>query len=267
MAGELRCSRARGCATPSLVVTVGTPIGNLADLTQRAVEALRTADLIAAEDTRHTRALLAHAGVAAGGRFVAVHEHNERARAVELVDAIQRGRTVTLVADAGMPGIADPGHRLVRACADADLPVEVVQPSRRWSPLAARPARRPVHLRGLPAPQGPGRARERLAAIAGPTAHHRVLRVTHRVATTLGDLVTACGADRDVVLARELTKLHEEVFRGALAAALEHVEATPPAGSSCSSSPAPARDAPTDDDVAAEARAALDAGMTLFIPK
>jgi len=108
------------------LVLVGTPIGNLADLAPRAVEALRAADVIAAEDTRRTRALLSHAGVPAGRRLVAVHEHNERARAVELVAAIQSGTTVAVVTDAGMPAISDPGARLVRACLDAGLDVEVV---------------------------------------------------------------------------------------------------------------------------------------------
>ncbi|HEY6316909.1 MAG TPA: 16S rRNA (cytidine(1402)-2'-O)-methyltransferase [Acidimicrobiia bacterium] len=253
----------RGVSTGRLVL-VGTPIGNLADLTPRAVEALRTADVIAAEDTRRTRALLTHAGVAGGGRLVAVHEHNERARAVELVDAIRRGRTVALVTDAGMPGIADPGHRVVRACADADLPVEVVPgPSAVVAALA---------VSGLPGDQfvfegflprkGPAR-REQLAAIAGEPRTVVCFESPHRVAATLSDLVTACGPDRDVVLARELTKLHEEVFRGTLAAALEHIEATPPRGEYVLVlAGAGPRDAPSDDDVAAEARAALDAGMT-----
>src|SRR5512134_2197182 len=98
------------------LVLVSTPIGNLGDLSPRAVEVLRDADVIAAEDTRRTRNLLTHAGVPARGRLVSVHEHNERRRAADLVDEIRRGAVVAVVTDAGMPGISDPGARLVRAC-------------------------------------------------------------------------------------------------------------------------------------------------------
>src|SRR6476659_3406226 len=101
------------------LVLVATPIGNLGDLAPRAVETLRDADVIAAEDTRRTRALLSHAGVPAGRRLLAVHAHNERARAAELVQRIRSGDRVAFVCDAGMPGISDPGERLVRVCLDA----------------------------------------------------------------------------------------------------------------------------------------------------
>ena len=246
------------------LVLVGTPIGNLADLTPRAIDALRDADLIAAEDTRRTRALLTHAGVPAGRRLVAVHEHNERARAAELVDAIRRGRTVALVTDAGMPGVADPGSRLVRACADADLPVEVVPgPSAVVAALAVSglPGDRFVFEGFLPR-KGPAR-RERLAALARDPRTTVLFESPHRVMPTLGDLVDACGPDRAAVVARELTKRHEEVFRGTLAAARTPVEATPPRGEYVLVlAGAGAADAPTDDDLAAEARAALEAGMS-----
>jgi len=246
------------------LVVVGTPIGNLADLSPRAVDALRAADVVAAEDTRRTRALLTHAGVPAAGRLVAVHEHNERARAVELVDAIRRGRTVALVTDAGMPGVADPGHRLVRACADADLPVEVVPgPSAAVAALAVSglPADRFVFEGFLPR-KGPAR-RERLAEVARDPRTIVCFESPHRVAGTLDDLVAVCGPDRAVVIARELTKLHEEVFRGTLAAAVEHVQSVPPRGEHVLVlAGAEPRDAPTNDDVAAEARAALDAGLS-----
>jgi 16S rRNA (cytidine1402-2'-O)-methyltransferase len=246
------------------LVVVGTPIGNLGDVTPRAVDALRDADVIAAEDTRRTRALLTHVGIPGGGRLVAVHEHNERAKAAELVEEIRRGRTVALVTDAGMPGVADPGHRLVRACADADLPVEVVPgPSAVIAALAVSglPGDRFVFEGFLPR-KGPAR-RERLAALAREPRTAVCFESPHRVAATLGDLVAVCGPDRVVVVARELTKLHEEVFRGTLGAAREHVEATPPRGEYVlvldGTGP---RDAPTDDDVVAEARAALAAGMS-----
>ena len=246
------------------LVLVGTPIGNLADLTPRAVDALRDADLIAAEDTRRTRALLTHAGLPAGRRLLAVHEHNERTRAAELVDEIRRGRTVALVTDAGMPGVADPGHRLVQACAAVGLPVEVVPgPSAVVAALAVSglPGDRFVFEGFLPR-KGPAR-RERLAALAHEERTSMCFESPHRVAATLAELVDACGPDRGVVLARELTKLHEEVFRGTLGTALEHVEATPPRGEYVVVlAGAGPRDAPTDDDVAAEAEAALAAGMS-----
>jgi 16S rRNA (cytidine1402-2'-O)-methyltransferase len=250
--------------TAGRLVVVGTPIGNLADLSPRAVDALRAADVVAAEDTRRTRALLTHAGVPAAGRLVAVHEHNEWARAVELVDAIRHGRTVALVTDAGMPGVADPGHRLVRACADADLLVEVVPgPSAAVAALAVSglPGDRFVFEGFLPR-KGAAR-RDRLAEVARDPRTIVCFESPHRVAGTLDDLLAVCGPDRAVVIARELTKLHEEVFRGTLAAAVEHVQAVPPRGEHVLVlAGAGPRDAPTDDDVAAEARAALDDGLS-----
>src|SRR4029079_16047574 len=112
-------------ATAGLVL-VATPIGNLGDLAPRAIDTLRDADLIAAEDTRRTRALLTHAGIPAGGRLRAVHAHNERRGAQWIVDAVNAGMRVAYVTDAGMPGISDPGAELVRVCLDAGLPVDVV---------------------------------------------------------------------------------------------------------------------------------------------
>jgi len=112
--------------TAGKLVVVGTPIGNLGDLAPRAVEVLRTADVVAAEDTRRARALLSAAGVPARGRLVSVHAHNEGERAARLVDRALDGAVVAVVSDAGMPGISDPGAALVRAAAAAGVPVEVV---------------------------------------------------------------------------------------------------------------------------------------------
>src|SRR5260370_39172469 len=161
------------------LVLVGTPIGNLGDLAPRAVEALRDADVIAAEDTRRTRALLTHAGVPAGRRLLAVHEHNERARAAELVEQIRRGATVAVVTDAGMPAVSDPGERLVRVCVDAGVTVEVVPgPSAALAGLAVSglPTQRFVFEGFLPrrgsARRGrlgdPGRAARTLLLFASP---------------------------------------------------------------------------------------------------
>jgi 16S rRNA (cytidine1402-2'-O)-methyltransferase len=244
-------------------VLVGTPIGNLADLAPRAVEALRDADVIAAEDTRRTRALLTHAGVSAGRRLVAVHEHNERARAAELVEAIRAGTTVAVVTDAGMPGISDPGERLVRACVDAGLDVEVVP-----GPSALVAA---LVLSGLSTdrfafegflPRKGAARRARLAELAREPRTTVVFESPHRLPDTLAALVETVGPDRPVVLARELTKLHEEVFRGTLAAALDRVRSQPPRGEyvlvlgGAEALPA------TDEDLATEAQAAVAAGLS-----
>ena len=148
------------------LVLVATPIGNLGDLAPRAVETLRAADLIAAEDTRRTRGLLTHAGIPAAGRLRAVHAHNERRGAEWIIDAIRDGKRVAYVTDAGMPGISDPGAELVRACLDAGLAVEVVPgPSAVLTALvlSGLPTERFVFEGFLPR-RGPTR-RERIAAL------------------------------------------------------------------------------------------------------
>jgi len=213
------------------LVLVATPIGNLGDLSPRAVEALRTADVIAAEDTRRTRALLTHAGVPGGARLVAVHEHNERARAAELVDRIRVGDRVVFVTDAGMPGISDPGERLVRVCVEAGLAVEVVPgPSAVLAALVVSglPTARFV-MEGFLPRAGRERA-ERLTAVAAEERTTVLFEAPNRIAATLADLVEACGAHRRVAIARELTKKFEEVWRGTLADAVAHVEAVAPRG-------------------------------------
>jgi 16S rRNA (cytidine1402-2'-O)-methyltransferase len=246
------------------LVLVATPIGNLGDLSPRAVDALRTADVIAAEDTRRTRALLTHAGVAARGRLVAVHEHNERARAVELVDEIRRGGTVALVTDAGMPGVSDPGARVARVCAEAGFPVEVVPgPSAVLAALVVSglPSDRFVFEGFLPR-KGADR-RERLGAIARDDRTVVLFEAPPRVAATLADLAEVCGADRPVAVARELTKIHEETFRGTLAAAIDHVAAQPPRGEHVLVlGGAPPAAAATDADVAEAARVELEGGAS-----
>jgi 16S rRNA (cytidine1402-2'-O)-methyltransferase len=246
------------------LVLIGTPIGNLGDLAPRAVEALRDADLIAAEDTRRTRGLLTHAGVPAGRRLVAVHEHNERARAAELVEQIRHGATVAVVTDAGMPGVSDPGERLVRVCVDAGVAVEVVPgPSAALAGLAVSglPTQRFVFEGFLPR-RGSAR-RDRLGALAREPRTIVSFESPHHLAETLADLAAACGADRPVVLARELTKLHEEVFRGTLAEAIAHVETRDPRGEYVIVlAGAPPRGEATETDVAAEVDAALGAGLS-----
>jgi 16S rRNA (cytidine1402-2'-O)-methyltransferase len=199
------------------LILVATPIGNLGDLSPRAIETLRAADVIAAEDTRRTRALLSAAGVPAGNRLRAVHAHNERAEAAKVVEAVRGGKRVAYVSDAGTPGIADPGERLVRACLDAGLAVEVVPgPSALLAALVVSglPAGR-FRFEGFLPRKGSARA-ERLAAIAESDSTVVLFESPHRVAATLGDLRDACGDAREVAVARELSKVFEEVVRGPL---------------------------------------------------
>lgn len=199
------------------LVLVATPIGNLGDLSPRAVDALRDADVIACEDTRRTRALLTHAGIRAGRRLRAVHAHNEAQAAARVVEDVRSGQRVVYASDAGMPGISDPGARLVGACIAAGLAVEVVPgPSAVLAALVVSglPCDRFV-FEGFLARRGAER-RERLGAIASELRTVVCFESPRRVAATLADLVAACGADRPAALARELTKLHEEVQRGTL---------------------------------------------------
>jgi 16S rRNA (cytidine1402-2'-O)-methyltransferase len=237
------------------LVLVGTPIGNLGDLAPRAVEALRDADVIAAEDTRRTRALLTHAGIRGGNRLRSVHAHNESARAADLVAAMTGGRTVAYVTDAGMPGISDPGEELVRACVEAGVPVEVVPgPSAALTALVLSgfPTARFVFEGFLPRK---GRARaERLEAIAREPRTVVCFEAPGRVAATLTDLLGVCGPERGVAVARELTKLHEDVWRGALADAVVHVATAEPRGEYVLVlAPAPERPAAEVDDAALDA--------------
>jgi 16S rRNA (cytidine1402-2'-O)-methyltransferase len=200
------------------LVLVGTPIGNLDDLSPRVVEVLRDADVIACEDTRRTRQLLSHCGISGAGRLRAVHEHNEAQQAGRIVDEVRAGSLVAYATDAGMPGVSDPGAMLVRACREAGLPVEVVPgPSAALTALALSgfDADRFVFEGFLPRK---GRARsERLGAVAAETRTVVLFEAPGRVGTTLADLAAVCGRDRPVCIARELTKRFEESWWGDLA--------------------------------------------------
>jgi 16S rRNA (cytidine1402-2'-O)-methyltransferase len=204
---------------------VATPIGNLGDLSPRAAAALAEADVIACEDTRHTRKLLSHLGVPAGGRLVAVHDHNEAASVGAVLRLLDEGRHVVLVSDAGTPAISDPGHRLVAAATAAGATVDAVP-----GPNAAITA---LVVSGLPTDRFcfegflPRRGRERAARLAGIAAEGRttvLYEAPTRVRSTVADLAEVCGGLRQVAIARELTKLYEEVWRGSLAAATEHLD-------------------------------------------
>lgn len=212
------------------LVLVGTPIGNLGDLAPRAVEALAAADLVCCEDTRRTGRLLQHAGVRAAALRV-VNDHTEDDAVADVVARLDRGEVVAVVSDAGMPGISDPGERLVAAAAQAGHVVEVVPgPSAALAGLVSSglPTGRFVFEGFLPR-KGSGRS-ERLAVVAAEPRTVVLYEAPHRLARTLADLVAACGPDRRVALARELTKLHEELWRGTLGAAVDHVVAVEPRG-------------------------------------
>jgi 16S rRNA (cytidine1402-2'-O)-methyltransferase len=202
--------------TGSLSV-VATPIGNLADLSQRAADVLRSADLVLAEDTRHTGRLLAHVGSTAPQR--SLHEHNERARVDEVVDRIAGGAHVALVTDAGTPLVSDPGLVLVRSCIAAGLPVVPVPgPSAVMAALVASGlASDRFAFDGFLPRRGRARA-VRLAELADEPRTSVLFLSPHRTAEDLADLADACGEERPAALCRELTKLHEEVRRGTLGA-------------------------------------------------
>ena len=172
---------------------VGTPIGNLGDLTPRAAQVLGLADVICCEDTRHSRRLLTHAGVRAE-RLVAVHEHNEQEQAVKVVRWLDEGKVVAVVTDAGLPGISDPGERLVRAAADAGHAVEVVPgPSAAVAGLVVSglPTSRFCFEGFLPR-KGSERGR-RLAVVAAEERTTVLFEAPHRLASTLAELAEACG--------------------------------------------------------------------------
>jgi 16S rRNA (cytidine1402-2'-O)-methyltransferase len=244
-----------------MLVVVGTPIGNLGDLSPRAVQALADADVIACEDTRHTRKLLTAAGIT-GPRLRAVHEHNEAEQAQRIVELVRAGQRVALVTDAGMPAVSDPGARVVAAVAAADLPLVVVPgPSAALAALVVSglPTERFVFEGFLPRKGADRKAR--LAVLAAEPRTVVLYEAPHRVAATVADLAEGCGPDRRIALARELTKLHEGVWRGTLAEAVVHLDEVEPRGEHVlvlegAPPPAPA----TEDDVTAALRRRLDAG-------
>jgi len=199
------------------LVLVATPIGNLGDLSPRAVEALTLADLVACEDTRRTGRLLKHAAVD-NSELLRLDKHTEERSADAVVGRIAAGDVVALVSDAGMPAVSDPGERVVSRVVEEGLPVEVVPgPSAPVAALAASglPTQR-WSMEGFLPKKGSGRS-ARLAELAVEERTMVVLESPHRLAATLSDLVEMLGADRRAVIAREMTKLHEEFVRGNLA--------------------------------------------------
>ncbi len=211
-----------------MLTLVATPIGNLGDITLRALEALKAADLIAAEDTRHSGNLLRHFGVAT--RMVSYHEHNEAMRTAELIEEIAAGRSVALITDAGLPGISDPGHRLLRACIQRGLPYTIVPGAS--SVLTALlgsgfPADRFFFGGFLPVKSGQ-RARELLAANARCETSI-FFESPYRLVKSLA-VCSQHFPQRMVCVARELTKQYEEYRRGLPPELLAHYTARPPKG-------------------------------------
>ena len=241
---------------------VGTPIGNLGDLSARAVDALTTADTIACEDTRRTRALLSHLGLPGGRRLLAVHDHNEAAEVANVLARLDKGERVVVVTDAGMPGISDPGERLVAAAAAAGHTVEVVPgPSAMIAALVVSGlSTSRFCFEGFLPRKGSARA-HRLAEVAADTRTTVLFEAPHRVRQTVADLAVAAGGRRRVALVRELTKLHEEIWRGTLEGALAHLETKEPRGEYVVVLDGAPPAAPADEsDVEDALRARLDAG-------
>lgn len=213
---------------PGRLYIVATPIGHLQDLSLRAIATLRTVDVIACEDTRHTGVLLRHHAIAKP--LVSYHDHNEVQRSVELIARLQGGESVALVSDAGTPLIEDPGYRLVQRAIEVGMPVTVIP-----GPSAIEPA---LILAGLPVhrfafegylPAKPGQRRQRLEMLRGETRTVLCFETPHRLVKSLREILDVLG-DVPMAAARELTKQFEEVRRGRASEVLRHFEAHPPKG-------------------------------------
>jgi 16S rRNA (cytidine1402-2'-O)-methyltransferase len=238
---------------------VGTPIGNLGDLTERARETLADADLVAAEDTRRTGRLLAHLGIEA--RMVSLFEGNERERTERLLEDLRGGARVALVSDAGMPSVSDPGFRLVRACAAEGIDVTVVP-----GPSAVTAA---LAVSGLPTdrwvfegflPRRAGERRARLRELAAEPRTVVLFESPRRLFATLREVLEELG-DREVAVARELTKLHEEVLRGRVSEVLDALGDAEPKGEVVVVLEGAEPAAAPLEELVAEARALVDEGM------
>jgi 16S rRNA (cytidine1402-2'-O)-methyltransferase len=205
--------------TTGTLYVVATPIGNLEDITHRAVRILGEVDLVAAEDTRHSRKLFNHFGIKKP--LVSYHDHNEQQRQTELIERLLAGENIALISDAGTPCIADPGYRLIASCHTAGITVVPVPgPSALITALsAAGVSTERFAFEGYL----PQRAKARVDLLRQLNGEQRTLvfyEAPHRLAATLADLVEILGAERPIVVARELTKLYEEFFRGTAAEAV-----------------------------------------------
>jgi 16S rRNA (cytidine1402-2'-O)-methyltransferase len=212
------------------LVLVGTPIGNLGDLSPRALEALGQAVVVACEDTRRTGSLLSHFGISSP-TYIVVNEHTEGDAAERVLGHVQRGDVVVLVSDAGMPGVSDPGEFLVSRAIEAGVTVEVVPgPSAVLHALVVSglTTSRFVFEGFLPR-KGSGRAL-RLRELSQEHRTAVLFEAPHRLEKSLNDLADVCGGQRRIVLARELTKLHEEIWRGSVSEAIDRCAEVDPRG-------------------------------------
>ena len=200
---------------------VATPIGNLEDITFRALKILKNVNLIAAEDTRHTGKLLQHFQI--DTPQISYHQHNLAERETELINRLQQGEAIALVTDAGMPGISDPGYELVKACIQAEITVTPIP--------GANAAITALAAAGLPTDRFvfegflPTKSKARQSRLDAIKEENRTIifyESPHRLLETLADLATVFGKDQQIVLARELTKLHEEFWRGSIGKAINH---------------------------------------------
>jgi 16S rRNA (cytidine1402-2'-O)-methyltransferase len=208
---------------------VGTPIGNLEDMTFRAVRILQAVDAIAAEDTRHTGKLLQHFQISTPQ--VSYHDHNRHSRLPELMERLRQGKTIALVTDAGMPGISDPGYELVKACTDEGItvvPIPGASAGVTALSVSGLATDRFIFEGFLPV-KGQER-RDRLEALQTEARTLILYESPHRLRQTLKDLSEVLGTGRAIALARELTKLHEEVWRGSLEEAIAHYRDREPQG-------------------------------------
>src|SRR6202453_1730142 len=221
---EDKSERGQTLASGPALYLVGTPIGNLEDITLRALRVLKEVDVIACEDTRQTQKLLSHYGITT--RTVSYHEHNEMTRSAELVKDLQEGTSIALVTDAGMPGISDPGFRLIALAIRHRLPVVPIPGASAFlSALVASglPTDSFRFSGFLPAKRGERRAA--LEAIKASPRTQVFYEAPHRVVEALEDVVEVLGEVRHVVIAREVTKLYEEFLRGRAGDILETLKA------------------------------------------
>ncbi|MDQ7092765.1 16S rRNA (cytidine(1402)-2'-O)-methyltransferase [Desulfosporosinus sp. PR] len=209
----------------------GTPIGNLGDITLRVLDTLRDADLIAAEDTRHSRKLLQHYQITT--HLTSYHEHNEKKKSLELIERLKAGQTIALISDAGLPGISDPGSEIIRLCLEENIPVDVLP-----GPNAALTA---LVLSGMPSehflfygflPQASGERKRSLEHLSNCQETLILYEAPHRLVSTLQGLAEYFG-EREAAVVRELTKVHQQVHKNSLPKLKEEFERTSPRGECC----------------------------------
>src|SRR5881275_438911 len=211
-----------------MLYVVATPIGNLGDITLRAVEALKSADVIAAEDTRHSGLLLKHLEIKKP--FVSYHEHNEAARTLQLVERLARGENIALITDAGMPGLSDPGLRLIRECIKRELPFTIVPgASSILAALIGSGFSTEKFFFGGFLPVKPGQRERELQAAVERDETAIFFESPYRLTKTLATCIDVMP-DQQLCIARELTKKFEEFRRGVASELLEHYQSHPPKG-------------------------------------